>query len=225
MKLKKNLFANILIAVGILLVLSVVIFEAAQYPWRIIFSRAGVVDKNFTESTSLPAPKPLPKEAQDPTAPPAKEELNLSAEIFAARPKMNLTLLGDIKIPKINISENIVEGSGNEMYYGVGHVINSAMPGQAGNCVLAAHRIYVYMRPFRHLDKMAVDDIVYLSDDNLSYTYQIYDIFEIEEDESWVLYSSDEEEYMLTLITCTPVINPTRRLVCRARLIQTEPLE
>lgn len=218
--------ANGLIGVGVLLLTICVGYMALTYPWRVLMAQMGM-----TVSDDLPEPAPLATSYTnfDPSTAPQPNEgelVQLPAEsgMFSSRPKMDLTLLGSIKIPKLGLTENIVEGSGQELFYGVGHVIGTAFPGQEGNCVLAGHRNYIVMRPFRYLDKVAVGDKVQVSDDKNRYTYEIYNIFTVTPDEVWVAEPQEGETAIVTLITCTPVMNPTHRLIYWGRLVETTPL-
>jgi Sortase (surface protein transpeptidase) len=216
----KKRIPNILIGIGVVCILGFAIHEGIQYPWQALFASWGWIEL----PEELPDPNPLPADALNPDI-----DATLSSSLaevpgmFASRPQMNLTKLGVIKIPRIQISENIVEGVGDEMYYAVGHYPGSAMPGEKGNCFLAAHRVYVYMRPFRHLDKMKIGDYVYISDDTNTYTYEVFKLFEIEADENWILQPQEEEDYLLTLLTCTPIPSFTHRLICWAKLVDTVP--
>lgn len=135
-----------------------------------------------------------------------------------------LDKIGVIKIPAMGISENIVEGSGNELLYGVGHVIGSADLGQTGNCVLAGHRNYIQMHPFRYMDTLKVDDLVYVQTDEYEYTYKIYEILTVGAEDDWVLKAQGNDIAMITLVTCTPVLNPVNRLIAWGELVETNPI-
>lgn len=216
--------SNALISIGLALVLAVGIYSAANYPWTLLFSRWGLTEL----PDDLPDPAPLPVAARTPTIEPTPvgaegepegmpEELGL----FATRPEMNLTWLGILKLPKIQISENIVEGSGDEMLYAVGHVRGTALPGEEGNCVLSGHRNYVMMHPFRHLDMMEVGDVVTIANEDFVYTYEVFKTFVVTPQDTWVMEPQEEESHLLTMLTCTPVINPTHRQIIWCRLTNT----
>ncbi|MDL2233866.1 class D sortase [Ruminococcaceae bacterium OttesenSCG-928-L11] len=226
MQKAKKYLPNILIALGIAFLVVYVAYSMIGYPWKTLFAQWGLIEL----AEDLPDPSPLPAMATDQTIPVSDSDgattgIPDQPDTFAVRPAMNLTQLGIIKIPSIQVSENIVEGSDAEMYYGVGHVKNSAMPGEAGNCVLAAHRSYIYMRPFRYLDKVAVGDNVYITDDKNKYTYQVFTIFEVNPSDAWVMHPQEDEETMLTLITCTPYMVHSHRLIVWCKLTNTQPLE
>lgn len=221
----KRLFPNILIGTGIVLVLIFGIYEGMNYPWKLLFSQWGLSEISVE---MIPDPAPLPASAHALSSDTEanyvlsdQETLPNQPEWLTVRPAMNITQLGIIKLPSIQISENIVEGSKNELFYGVGHVRGTAMPGQQGNCVLAGHRNYIIMRPFRYLDKIAIKDLVYVINDEYTYTYEVFKIFETGPDDTWILQTQKEEDYLLTLVTCTPVMNPVNRLIVWCKLIDT----
>lgn len=220
----KKIISNTLICCGIVFILIFGIYEGVNYPWRMLFTNLGWISAEEV----LPDPAPLPESATTPGAPEYSlvdsDELAEQPGFFTARPPMNVTQLGIIKIPKIQITENLIEGSGDEMFYGVGHVRGTAMPGEAGNCVLAGHRNYVIMRPFRYLDKVAAGDNVYITTDEATYTYEVFKTFEVSPDSTWILDPQEEEENLLTLLTCTPVIGLNRRLIVWAKLTETVPV-
>lgn len=222
----------VLIATGILLVFATISYKVASYPWSVVLSKFGLEERLAVD---LPDPPPLPRDVNvksfsvhadgDATESTMQDPLDQGAiiqqpDFFAARPKMDITLLGTIKVPMLDLSENILEGSGDELFYGVGHVTGTAMPGQSGNCVLAGHRNYVIMHPFRHLDKLKIGNKVTIQSDTGIYTYETVKIFTVGPDDSWILQSQPEEDHLLTLITCTPVLNPTDRLIVWCRLVE-----
>ena len=113
----------------------------------------------------------------------------------------------------LEVSQNLLEGAGREMKYGVGHLPGSAMPGQKGNCAIAGHRPY----PFLYLDQLKSGDSIVIRTDN-TYTYTMYEALVVLPTDVWVLGLVKDEPYTLTLITCTPYPVDDHRLIIRARL-------
>ena len=221
---RKMLSKTLLIAGAVLMVIGVG-YEAINYPWQIVLAKLGMASQS-----AMADPKPLENATW--TTLPAEEwaegdPLNVlpaQGNLLMARPEVeNLTVVGYFKFPKLGISENIVLGSDEELMYGVGHVNGTAGLGQEGNCVLAGHRNYIVMHPFRHLDKAAVGDRVMVEDEANIYTYEIYEILTVKPEDVYVTELQEGESHMLTLVTCTPVLNPTHRLVAWARLVETIP--
>jgi sortase A len=133
-------------------------------------------------------------------------------------------LLGSIKIPRINISENLFMGTGGQMRHGAGHLAGTPMPGERGNVVIAAHRVMSGgKQPFRHLDLLRNGDAVAVKFGDETFTYEVFDSFIVNERDLWVLYPLGGETHMLTLVTCDPVVSVGRRenrLIVRARLAE-----
>lgn len=60
-------------------------------------------------------------------------------------------------IPRIGLDEIVLEGvDGDDLNAGPGHLPGSAMPGDAGNAVISAHRD----RHFKHFDALQVGDTI-----------------------------------------------------------------
>ncbi|MCD7947620.1 MAG: class D sortase [Oscillospiraceae bacterium] len=220
-KIRKRL-SRIFIGIGLCIIAVVLVVNLSAYPWRLLLSELGLAALQTAEE--LPEPKPLPSEQVSDALPIASgegtmEDVQLD-DVAVARTESGVPLiqLGTIKIPKISLSENIVSGTGEEMYYGVGHLTTSALPGEAGNCVLAAHRNLIVAHAFRYLDKLSEGDQVTINYGDDTVTYTVYSVFTVNPDEGWVLELQPDETHMLTLITCTPALNPTHRLIVWARL-------
>lgn len=219
----RRIVSRLLILAGLALVLAALVLEAYHYPWRMLFG-------NDQSEASVPDPAPIVLQNEDrdsivvqsepETAPAVSPEENPDADLLpgdeeAATSHLSAYVqLGILKIPKLDVSEYVLEGTQRQLRYGVGHVEGSAGPGQKGNCAIAGHRT----TPFRYLDKLDPEDSVILKDDVNVYTYLVYDSFDVLPSETWVLEDVEGEEYALTLITCTPYLVSSHRLIVRARL-------
>ncbi len=121
---------------------------------------------------------------------------------------------GIIEIPKLNVKAAILEGTDDKaLKYTVGHYPGTANPGEKGNYVLLGHRNYVYGHYFRKIDELNPGDEVIIKKDLETYIYTITESFVVSPKEVWVLDTT--EEAVLTMITCTPIITYTDRLVVR----------
>lgn len=124
-------------------------------------------------------------------------------------------LSGVIEIPKLGVVAAILEGTDDRaLKYTVGHYPGTANPGEKGNYVLLGHRNYVYGHYFRKIDELEPGDEVIIRKDMETYTYLVTESFVVGPEEVWVL--DDTEETILTMITCTPIITYTDRLIVRA---------
>ncbi len=205
-----------MMVLGLVLVAVAVAIEAADYPWGRLF---GVVPE------ALPDPAPIVLTGEDADslltdeAEPVPEDESgiLPGEETEDGPPEAYVRLGILKIPSLGVSQHVLEGTGRQMRYGVGHVVGTAGLGQEGNCAIAGHR----PSPFRYLDKLREGDKITLGEGETLYTYTVYESFSVLPEETWVLSDIPGETDTLTLITCTPYLVSSHRLVVRARLTDT----
>lgn len=217
----KKRISIVLMVIGVMLILVAIGIEVAQYPWRTLFGTsrdvkdipdpADIVLIDQDAGISLEEGKPLShEEAYD----------LLPGSQLDDEPPSAYILLGIMKIPKIEVSQYILEGTQRQMRYGGGHVIGSAAIGEKGNCVITAHRHHA----FRYIDLLDQDDEVVVKSNGHIFTYSVYESFVVEPTEIWVLDPVQDEEYVMTMITCTPFMVSTQRLIVRARLIDIDGL-
>ena len=159
--------------------------------------------------------RPRPQRISEPSQSPA------SAYVPVKR-----TQIGQVTIDALNVSERLFDGNtDNELHYGFGHLTGTALPGKYGNCVVSAHRTSSSgMEPLRHMDKLQTGDKIVIEHDGDTFTYELFDMFIVAKEDTWVLYPDWDTEYkMLTLVTCDPLIYPggnrPNRLIGRARLV------
>lgn len=127
------------------------------------------------------------------------------------------TVLGVLRIPKIELEEAVREGTNSSVISSaLGHVTHTALPGEQGNCAIAGHRNYVFGRYFNRLDEMEPGDTIEIETLEGTYTYTVTESFVVEPKEVSVLDTM--EGYNLTLITCTPLFIGSHRLIIRAAL-------
>jgi len=218
-KPEKRLLSKLLLIIGAVLIVAAVGIEASRYPWETLF---GVTAD--AASMSDPAPIVLTGEDAGSTlvesdaapseSPEALPEGILPGSESADAPASVYVRLGIIKIPKLNVSQHVLEGTQRQMRYGIGHVTGTDAIGAVGNCALAGHRTTA----FRYLDMLSAGDTVTFEVGENTYTYTVYDSFDVLPDETWVLSDIQNEDYALTLITCTPYLVSSHRLIVRARL-------
>jgi sortase A len=129
-------------------------------------------------------------------------------------------LVGRIEIPSVHISVTVAEGtSPRVLRLAVGHMPGTALPGDTGNVVLAAHRDTF----FRRLGELKSGDIIRLAVPGRQYVYSVRFADIVGPNETWVLEPSPGQS--LTLVTCYPFyfVGPApKRFVIRARRIDTE---
>ena len=120
-----------------------------------------------------------------------------------------------LRIPKINLEEAVREGSTRGVLSSaLGHIENTALPGEDGNCCIAGHRNYVFGKYFNRLDEVALGDVIELKTRDNLYEYEVVSIEVVEPEEVRVLDYAEGNN--LTLITCTPFMVGTHRLIVHA---------
>lgn len=122
-----------------------------------------------------------------------------------------------LRIPKIDLEEAVKEGSTKGVLSSaLGHVENTALPGEEGNCCIAGHRNYVFGKYFNRLEEVALGNIIELETLDSLYIYEVDWIKVVEPEEVSVLNYEDGNN--LTLITCTPFMVATHRLIVHATM-------
>jgi sortase A len=123
-------------------------------------------------------------------------------------------LLGKLKVPRLNMSVVVLEGSDDAVLKkGPGHVEETAFPGELGNVAIAGHRD----THFRALRNIRLNDEVILTTRTGSIRYFIDSINIIHPTDMEILDPSPGPA--LTLITCYPfefIGNAPMRFVIRA---------
>jgi sortase A len=141
----------------------------------------------------------------------------LSRKAMIAVPRIAIPdggLIGRVEIPKLHLSAVVFQGADSSVLnHGVGHVDSSALPGQRGNVVLAAHRD-TFFRSLRNIRK---GDLVTVTTESGQRNYQVNSTEVVNPTETSVLNPTPEPT--LTLITCYPfyyVGHAPKRFIVRA---------
>jgi len=124
-------------------------------------------------------------------------------------------ILGELQVPRLGLDAMVVQGDSiADLRRAVGHLSNSAMPGEWGNVALAGHRD-TFFRPLR--DVRLGDEIRFQTRER-SFVYVVKSIEVVAPTDTRVLESSTGHD--LTLLTCFPFhyVGPApKRFVVRAR--------
>ena len=141
-------------------------------------------------------------------------------------------------IPKINVDAPVVMNVGptNDeqlaaMANGIAHVRYpgaSSVPGQIGNTVFSGHSSSdwtdsgAYKFIFVQLERLAVDDVIYVNYESKRYTYKVFDIKVVQPTEISALNYTGSDP-IITLITCTPLGTAEKRLLVYAKQVSPDP--
>ncbi|MGA7795370.1 MAG: class D sortase [Candidatus Acidiferrales bacterium] len=130
-------------------------------------------------------------------------------------------VIGEIEVPRLKLKAIVVQGdSENLLRRAVGHLPETALPGEAGNVGLAGHRDGL----FRPLRNVRPGDSLTLSTPDRKYEYLVEWTAVVPPTAVQVLQPTAEPT--LTLVTCFPfyfVGTAPERFVVRAREIAVAP--
>jgi sortase A len=143
-------------------------------------------------------------------------------------------LLGRLEIPRLNLSAVVREGVDDDtLRRAVGHIPSTALPGEAGNFSIAAHRDTL----FRALKDIRKDDRVTFQSENRTFTYEVVSTQIVKPTDVSVLNPEPDQAHSgtdlaptprktLTMITCYPfnfVGSAPNRFIVKARLVEGQP--
>jgi sortase A len=125
------------------------------------------------------------------------------AEATEASPRAPALLRGDaiasLSIPRVDLSAVVLHGSdARTLRRGPGHLEDSALPGEAGNMVIAGHRDSF----FRPLRDVRLGDDIFVATPGERFQYRVTSLDVVDAHDLSVLEST--EQATLTLITCYP---------------------
>jgi LPXTG-site transpeptidase (sortase) family protein len=132
------------------------------------------------------------------------------------------SIIGRLTIPRLNLSAMVREGDREStLSLALGHVPNTALPGERGNVGIAGHRDTI----FRSLRGIHKSDLIRLETvSSGSHLYQVISMNIVEPTDVSVLRSGRESE--LTLVTCYPFnyVGPApERFIVKAREVDRTP--
>ena len=108
---------------------------------------------------------------------------------------------------------------------GVGLMENTSYPGSRnGNSVLTGHRGTYDSNIFRHVDKLVLGDVFYIQDALHLMKYKIYDIMVVKPNDGRFIKIEPGRD-IVTLVTCTPYLINTERLLIFSERVNFEPGE
>jgi sortase A len=143
-------------------------------------------------------------------------EVHVSADRQQTVPVRDGDIVAKLSIPRLGAELFVVEGAGKkELRRGPGHVTGTAVPGAAGNCVIAGHRD----THFRVLKDIRDDDDIILETAAGKFLYRVRKTEIVKPEDNRAVQDTADPE--LNLITCYPfyyVGAAPERFVVQARL-------
>ncbi|WP_071026070.1 class C sortase [Peptoniphilus raoultii] len=133
--------------------------------------------------------------------------------------------IGHVEIPKIGEDLPVYAGTSEEVLQkGVGHLEGTSLPigGNSTHTVLTAHTGLPEARLFTDLTKMEIGDKFYIHNIETTLAYQVDQIKVVLPSEFNDLLIVEGHDYA-TLLTCTPIMINTHRLLVRGHRIDYVP--
>ena len=134
-------------------------------------------------------------------------------------------MLAYINIPKINVNLPIYYGTSKiVLSKGVGNLENTSLPtgGKGNHCVLVAHTGLTRAKMFDDINKLQLEDEFYIHVLDNKLKYKVNQIKIVAPENTQDLIADENEDY-ITLVTCTPyMINSHRLLVRGTRVFEKE---
>jgi LPXTG-site transpeptidase (sortase) family protein len=134
-------------------------------------------------------------------------------------------LIGVLEIPTINQTLTIRAGTrAADLNTTVGLVNGTSIPrgGINEHSVIAGHRGLVGADVFRYLDQVQVGDVFYISASGERFAYEVTSIEVLDPDKA-ADFRIVEGKSLVTLMTCTPYMVNSHRLLVHGELIDTQP--
>jgi sortase A len=125
--------------------------------------------------------------------------------------------LARLSIPRLDSHWIVIEGADKrELRRGPGHLVQTALPGSRGNCVIAGHRD----TQFRILQNVKIGEDISLEIEGRTFVYRVTDRHVVSPTDTHPLKPTPTSS--LTLVTCYPFyyVGPApKRFVIRAELV------
>lgn len=164
-----------------------------------------------------------PSKLGDPYTEKEKEGIAAYAKMLEVAEK-----IGFVEIPKIDVNLPIYAGTSMEVLdKGCGHLEGTSLPvgGPSTHAVLTAHRGLPKAKMFRDLDKLKEGDVFYVHNIQTVLAYKVDRIMTVEPSNFDPILVEEGKDYT-TLLTCTPyMINSHRLLVRGHRIPYTPPVD
>ncbi|HFR3653456.1 TPA: class C sortase [Streptococcus suis] len=161
-----------------------------------------------------------PSKMQDPYSEEEKAGIAEYARMLEVKEK-----IGFVEIPKINERIAIYAGTTEDVLQkGAGHLEGSSLPvgGESTHTVISAHRGLPNASLFTNLDRLKIGDQFYIHNIAETLAYEVDQILIVEPSNFAPVMVQSGEDYA-TLLTCTPYMINSHRLLVRGHRVPYEP--
>lgn len=125
-------------------------------------------------------------------------------EVVEEKKETSINYIAVLRIPKINFKRGLVDKDSkyNNIKYNIMiHKESDAPDKEGGNVILVAHSGTAGVSYFRNVDKLSLNDEIYLDYNNKTYSYKITNIYDIEKT-GIAPIRKETTKSTITLITC-----------------------
>lgn len=140
-------------------------------------------------------------------------------EVVEEKKETSINYIAVLRIPKINFKRGLVDKDSkyNNIKYNIMiHKESDAPDKEGGNVILVAHSGTAGVSYFRNVDKLSLDDEIYLDYNNKTYSYKITNIYDIEKT-GIAPIRKETTKSTITLITCRH--NTNKQIVVIAEIV------
>lgn len=186
--------------------------EASQLPDKEVLRR---IDLAHAYNRTLD-----PSKISDPFTKKEKEGIAEYARMLEIREE-----IGHVEIPKIGEDIMIYAGTSEEVLQkGVGHLEGTSLPvgGKSTHTVLTAHRGLPKMKLFTDIDKLEIGDEFYIHNLQTTLAYKVDSIVTVKPSDFGRVRVIEGKDYA-TLLTCTPYMINSHRLLVRGHRVPFNP--
>lgn len=148
--------------------------------------------------TTPPQVDPVPISVVPPTSTTPTPEKEIYRALYESRPELG-DRVGTISLPSLKLNWPVYEGTTEaQLAKGVGHFVQSVLPGETDNTVLSGHRTTVFNR----LGELKIDDLVAVKTSAGTFTYKVRQFRIVNRTDRTVIVPT--ETAVLTITTCYP---------------------
>lgn len=132
-----------------------------------------------------------------------ESQINEETKVSDIQSDSNIVYTAVLEIPKINLKRGVVDSTRNfkSINYAISVDNNSNYPNEKGNFILYSHSGNSSIAFFHKLNKVEIDDDIYVYYNGTKYHYVVYEKYDIEKTGKAKIISKKDNNY-ITLITC-----------------------
>jgi len=169
-----------------------------------------LVDESIPYDEAEPEDTVLVEEDQEP--------LRLLIPEFVAESMKSGQRAGTLSISVIDFKmEVITDATAANLNRAPALMKSTQFPGNIGNAVISAHRMYEYGSHFNRIDELKIGDEIQFETEDNQFTFIVEQIMIVDPSEIWITLG-DQREARLTLFACTPIRIATHRIAVFAVL-------